>query len=127
MSNFQQVPTAINFADLPKVVKNNPRYAKMLAGLAQIDSQVKMFVEDIVCNQTDGSVYYIKTELHGPCYNLLLYNVETRVTVGVSWLLDTFLKKCENKTLEYDVNLKVSDILKKFYSKTEAGKTYWIE
>lgn len=126
MSKIYQTPNAVNLADLPKMVKKNPRYAKMFAGLAQIDNHVKKFIEDIVCNQTDGSVYYIKTELSGHCYNLYLYNIETRSTVGVSWPLAEFLERCENKSLELELNLKVSSMLQKFDTKLEPNKVHWI-
>ena len=87
----------------------------MFGGLAQIDNSIKKFVEEIVCNQTgDSSVYYIKTELMSQCYNLYLYNSERRITVGVSWLLVDFLQKCENKTIEYEVNTKITRMLKAF-------------
>ena len=126
MSKILQTPNAINLADLPKAVKKNPRYAKMFAGLAQIDNHVKKFIEDIVCNQTDGSVYYIKTELAGHCYHLYLYNIETRATVGASWPLAEFLERCENKSLELELNMKVSTMLQKFDTKLEPNKVHWI-
>lgn len=126
MSKILQPNNAINLADLSKLVRKNPQYTKMFSGLAQIDNHVKKFIEDIVCNQTDGSVYYIKTELSGHCYNLYLYNVETRATVGVGWTLVEFLEKCEHKTLELELNLKVSSMLQKFNTKLDPNKIHWI-
>lgn len=126
MNKIHQMSDAINLADLPKLVKKNPRYTKMFTGLAQIDNHVKRFIEDIICNHTDGSVYYIKTELKGQCYNLYLYNVETKATVGASWILVDFLKKCEQKTLEVELNSIVSTMLQKFKTKLDLNKTNWI-
>lgn len=110
------------------MAKENPRYAKMFAGLAQIDNIIKKFVEDIICNQADPSIYYIKTELMAQCYTLYLYNAERQATIGVSWPLADFLMKCENKSIEFDVNAKVTQIINKF---GEAGlstgdKINWI-
>lgn len=114
MSNIRKASDAINLNQLAELAKANPRYAKMFAGLAQIDNFVKKFVEDIICNQTDASVYYIKTELMNQCYTLYLYNSERQATVGVSWPLADFLNKCETKTIEYDINTKVTQMIKKF-------------
>lgn len=126
MSKIYQIPNAVNLADLSKLVKKKPKYTKMFAGLAQIDNHVKKFIEDIICNQTDGSVYYIKTELSGHCYNLYLYNAEMKTTVGASWILVEFLEKCEKKTLELELNMKVSTMLQKFNTKLDSDKIYWI-
>lgn len=115
MKKILQEPKAINLSQLGELAKANPKYARMFGGLAQIDNSIKKFVEEIVCNQTgDSSVYYIKTELMSQCYNLYLYNSERRITVGVSWLLVDFLQKCENKTIEYEVNTKVTRMIKAF-------------
>lgn len=126
MSKILQPNNAINLADLSKLVRKNPQYTKMFSGLAQIDNYVKKFIEDIVCNQTDGSVYYIKTELSGHCYNLYLYHAETRATVGATWPLVEFLEKCERKTLELELNLKVSSMLQKFNTKLDPNQIHWI-
>lgn len=128
MSRVSKKPDTINLNQLSTMAKENPRYAKMFAGLAQIDNTIKKFVEDIICNQTDPSVYYIKTELMAQCYTLYLYNAERQATIGVSWPLADFLIKCENKTIEFDVNTKVTQIINKF---GEAGlstgdKINWI-
>lgn len=114
MSRISKKTDTINLNQLSQLAKDNPRYAKMFAGLAQIDGYVKKFVQDIVCNQADSSVYYIKTELMAQCYTLYLYNSERQATVGVSWPLVDFLKKCEDKTIEYDINLKVRQMIIKF-------------
>lgn len=126
MNKILQPSNAINLADLPKLVAKNPQYTKMFIGLAQIDTHVKKFIEDIVCNQTDGSLYCIKTELSNLCYNLYLYNIETKATVGVSWILTEFLMKCEQKTLELELNTKISLMLQKFGSKLDIDKVHWI-
>lgn len=107
-------PETINLNQLSEMARTNPKYAKMFAGLAQIDNYIKKFVQDIVCNQADGSVYYIKTELMAQCYTLYLYNSERQATVGVSWPLVDFLKKCEDKTIEIDMNIKVKQMITKF-------------
>ena len=86
----------------------------MLSFNESIDNYIKKFVEDIVCSQADPSVYYIKTELMAQCYTLYLYNSERQATVGVSWPLVDFLKKCEDRTIEYDINLKVRQMIVKF-------------
>jgi len=114
MSRISKKPDTLNLNQLSQLAKNNPRYAKMFAGLAQIDNYIKKFVEDIVCSQADPSVYYIKTELMAQCYTLYLYNSERQATVGVSWPLVDFLKKCEDRTIEYDINLKVRQMIVKF-------------
>jgi hypothetical protein len=114
MSRIRKKTDTINLNQLSNLAKSNPRYAKMFAGLAQIDNYVKQFAKDIVCNQTDDSVYYIKTELMAQCYTLYLYNSERQATVGVSWPLVDFLKKCEDKTIEIDMNVKVKQMINKF-------------
>lgn len=128
MSRISKKSDTINLNQLSALAKNNPKYAKMFAGLAQIDNFIKKFVEDIVCNQADPEIYYIKTELMAQCYTLYLYNAERQATIGVSWPLADFLVKCENKSIEVDMNLKVGQMLKKF---GEAGlstgdKINWI-
>lgn len=114
MSRFKDKADTLNLNQLSKLAKTNPKYAKMFAGLAQIDNYIKKFVEDIVCNTTDPSIYYIKTELMAQCYTLYLYNSERQATVGVSWPLADFLKKCENKSIELDINIKVKQMITKF-------------
>lgn len=128
MSNIRKASDAINLNQLAELAKANPKYAKMFAGLAQIDNFVKKFVEDIICNQTDASVYYIKTELMNQCYTLYLYNSERQATVGVSWPLADFLNKCETKTIEYDINTKVTQMIKKFGTSglSTGDKINWI-
>ena len=86
----------------------------MLTGLAQIDNYIKQFATDIVSNQTDSSIYYIKTELMAQCYTLYLYNSERQAIIGVSWPLIDFLKKCEDKTIEIDMNIKIKKMVNKF-------------
>lgn len=127
MSRIKKTDT-LNLNQLSELARTNPKYAKMFAGLAQIDNYIKKFVEDIVCNDADPSVYYIKTELMAQCYTLYLFNSERQATIGVSWPLADFLVKCENKTIEFDINAKVRQIIKKF---GEAGlstgdKINWI-
>ena len=114
MSRIKKKPDTLNLNQLSEMAKANPKYAKMFAGLAQIDNHIKKFVQDIVCNETDPSTYYIKTELMAQCYTLYLYNSERQATVGVSWPLADFLKKCENKTIEFDINIKVKKMITKF-------------
>lgn len=114
MGRISKKPDTLNLNQLSELARTNPRYAKMFAGLAQIDNYIKKFVEDIVCNNADASVYYIKTELMAQCYTLYLFNSERQATVGVSWPLVDFLRKCEDKTIEFDINLKVRKIIAKF-------------
>lgn len=114
MSRIKKKPDTINLNQLSELARTNPRYAKMFAGLAQIDNYIKKFVRDIICNTTDDSIYYIKTELMAQCYTLYLFNAERQATVGVSWPLVDFLKKCEDKTIEFDINTKVRQMIIKF-------------
>ena len=114
MRKIKKKTDTLNLNQLSELAKTNPRYAKMFAGLAQIDNYIKKFVEDIVCNVTDSSVYYIKTELMSQCYTLYLFNIERQATIGVSWPLIDFLKKCEDKTIELDINAKVRKMIIKF-------------
>lgn len=107
-------PDTLNLNQLSELARTNPKYAKMFAGLAQIDNYIKKFVEDIVCNNADPSIYYIKTELMAQCYTLYLFNSERQATIGVSWPLADFLVKCESKTIEFDINSKVRQMIKKF-------------
>lgn len=127
---IEPVSNAVNLSQLSELARQNPKYARMFAGLAQIDNSIKKFVREIVCNEVgDSSIYYIKTELMSQCYNLYLYNSEQRVTVGTSWLLVDFLKKCEDKTIEYEMNNKVSRLVKMFDRKNlHTGQTVnWLE
>lgn len=114
MSRIKRRTDTLNLNQLSELARNNPKYAKMFTGLAQIDNHIKKFVEDIVCNTTDCSIYYIKTELMAQCYTLYLFNAERQATVGVSWPLAIFLQKCENMTIEYDINIKVKQMIDKF-------------
>lgn len=114
MSRINKVSNSINLNSLAQLAQNNPRYAKMFAGLAQIDNFIKDFVKDIICNIADDSVYYIKTELMSQCYTLYLFNSERQATVGISWPLADFLEKCEKGQIEYDVNIKVRQMVDKF-------------
>lgn len=114
MNKIKKKPDTLNLNQLSELARTNPKYAKMFTGLAQIDNYIKKFVEDIVCNETDSSIYYIKTELMAQCYTLYLYNAERQATVGISWPLADFLKKCENKTIETDMNIKVKRMIDKF-------------
>ena len=114
MNKIKKKPDTLNLNQLSELARTNPKYAKMFTGLAQIDNYIKKFVEDIVCNETDSSIYYIKTELMAQCYTLYLYNAERQATVGISWPLADFLKKCENKTIETDMNIKVKRMIAKF-------------
>jgi hypothetical protein len=128
MSRIRKKADTLNLNQLSELARTNPKYAKMFAGLAQIDNYIKKFVEDIVRNQTDPSIYYIKTELMAQCYTLYLFNSERQATVGVSWPLADFLTKCEDKTIELDMNIKVKRMISKF---GEAGlstgdKITWI-
>ena len=114
---IQPIANAVNLSQLSMLAKQNPRYARMFTGLAKIDASIKKLVEDIICNRVnDSSVYFIKTELSEQCYNLYLFHAEQKVTVGVSWLLIDFLRKCEDKTIEYDVNQKITSLLRMFDS-----------
>ena len=114
MNKIKKKPDTLNLNQLSELARTNPKYAKMFTGLAQIDNYIKKFVEDIVCNETDSSIYYIKTELMAQCYTLYLYNAERQATVGISWPLADFLKKCEDKTIETDMNIKVKRMIAKF-------------
>ena len=114
MNNSHKKTNVINLNQLSEMAKKNPKYTTVLAGLYKIDNHIKKFAEDIICNQTDHSVYYIKTELMAQCYTLYLFNSERVATVGVSWPLADFLKKCENKTIEYEITEKVIRMIKKF-------------
>ena len=114
MGRIKKKPDALNLNQLSELARTNPKYARMFAGLAQIDNYIKKFVEDIICNETDHSIYYIKTELMAQCYTLYLFNRERQATIGVSWPLADFLTKCENKTIEYDINIKVKQMIIRF-------------
>lgn len=114
MSRINKKSDTLNLNDLSKLAQSNPKYAKMFAGLAQIDNHIKKFVEDIICNEADPSIYFIKTELMAQCYTLYLFNSERQATIGVSWPLADFLKKCENKSIEYDINVKIRQMITKF-------------
>ena len=50
MSRISKSSDGINLNSLAQLAKTNPRYAKMFAGLAQIDNFIKDFVKDIICN-----------------------------------------------------------------------------
>lgn len=114
MSRVSKKADSLNLNQLSELARTNPKYAKMFTGLAQIDNYIKKFVEDIICNEVDPSIYFIKTELMSQCYTLYLFNSERQAIVGVSWTLADFLTKCESKMIEYDINTKVKQMIKKF-------------
>lgn len=123
-----QQPQGINLSQLSELAKNNPRYAKMFAGLAQIDGYIKNLVEDIILSNTDASKFYVKTELMSQCYTLYLFNTERQATVGISWPLVDFLCKCEDKTIDKDIHGKVQKMLGKFDNKglSTGDKINWV-
>lgn len=123
-----QKPQGINLNQLSELAKTNPRYTKMFAGLAQIDKIIKNLVEDIIITSQDTKKYYVKTELMSQCYTLYLFNTERQATVGVSWPLVDFLNKCESKSIEADVKIKVQKMILKFDVKglSTGDKINWV-
>lgn len=123
-----QKPQGINLNQLSELAKTNPRYTKMFAGLAQIDKIIKNLVEDIIITSQDTKKYYVKTELMSQCYTLYLFNTERQATVGVSWPLVDFLNKCESKSIEADVQIKVQKMILKFDVKglSTGDKINWV-
>ena len=128
MSRISKTSDGINLNSLAQLAKTNPKYAKLFAGLAQIDNSIKDFVNDIICNIADDKVYYVQTQLMPQCYTLSLFNLDRQATVGVSWPLADFLEKSEKKKIEYDVNLKVRKMVLKFNEKDlpSGDKIIWI-
>lgn len=118
----------INLNQLAELAKVNPRYTRIFAGLAEIDSIIKKLVEDIVSSTEDTNKYYVKTELMSQCYTLYLFNAERQATVGTSWPLADFLVKCEKKTIDMDVRIKVQTMIKRFDVKglSTGDKINWV-
>ena len=115
MGRIRTRPDTINLNQLSELAKHNPKYANMLAGLQHIDKVIKKFIQDIVVQYASNpDAYYIKTELMSQCYTLYIYNSERQATIGVSWPLAEFLQKCEDKTIEYDANIKVRKMIDMF-------------
>lgn len=104
----------LNLTDLGKLAKTNPKYAELFGNLAGIDMLVKQFATDTIERLADSSIYYIKTELLNYCYNMYLYNKERKTIVGFSWLFDDFITKCQNQTIETDVQEAIKKMLSKF-------------
>lgn len=121
------IKQGINFSDLHKLAKTNPKYATLLGELAGVDQLIKNYINDIITNYADPSCYYIKTELLNSCYNLYLYNSEINATIGYSWLFDNFLTKCQTKQIETDVENVVLNMINKFNNdKLNENKINWI-
>ena len=118
----------INFNDLNKLAKAEPKYATLLGQLAGIDKLVKNFATNVITNYGDASVYYIKTELLNQCYNFYLYNKERNAIIGHSWLFDDFLQKCQTKEIENELNSVILKMIDKFNSNDHLSdkKIQWL-
>ena len=117
----------INLNQLAELAKSNPQYTQLYRGLAVIDNQVKQWVTGEIVNSADASIYFIKTELMSQCYNLMLFNSERQATVGVSWPLADFLRKCTDKSIEKDVITATNKIIDRFgESNIRPEHIYWI-
>ena len=123
-----KVSMGINLNDLGALAKANPRYASLLGELAGIDQLIKNFATDTITNYADPNVYYIKTELLNQCYNIYLYNSERNMTIGKSWLFDDFLKKCQSKMIEKDIEQTILSMINSFNNDTKLyeNKINWI-
>ena len=107
----------IDFSQISQLAKTNPKYASILSSLAQIDSTIKKMIGDEIENLDDGSLYYIKTELMNHCYIVYLYYLPRQLTVATSWTLSDFLLKCENKIIEFDIKVKVEEMINRLKAK----------
>ena len=107
-----ETPITLNMNTLLAMAQQNPEYSKMLAGLYHVDELIKKFVADEVDRITDGTMYYIKTEIMNQVYNLYLFNAEVNATVGFTWVLADFLTKCQTKMIENEV-IKVTRVMVK--------------
>lgn len=118
----------INLNDLGKLAKANPKYATLFGQIAGVDKVIKTFASDTITNYADPDVYYIKTELLNQCYNLYLYNKERNITIGKGWLFDDFLKKCQSKMIEKEVENAVLNMINKFNNDTKLteNKIHWL-
>lgn len=123
---MSQPRMGINLNDLKTLAKKNPKYAKLLGEIAGIDQLIKNIVNDTITNSADPKVYFIKTELFNQCYNLYLFNSELNATVAHTWLFDDFLKKCQTKIIDIEVETVTKDMLKKFkQEKLSSDKINW--
>lgn len=123
---MSQPRMGINLNDLKILAKKNPKYAKLLGEIAGIDQLIKNIVNDTITNSTDPKVYFIKTELFNQCYNLYLFNSELNATVAHTWLFDDFLKKCQTKMIDIEVETVTKYMLKKFKEeKLSSDKINW--
>lgn len=117
----------INLNQLSELAKVNPQYTQLYLGLQKIDTQIKEWVKEEIINSSNPDIYYIKTELMSQCFNIMLYNSERQVTVGVSWPLAEFLEMCSNKTIQSQVISSTLKMLIKFNEKKiKKDKIYWI-
>lgn len=117
----------IDFNQIAQLAKTNPKYASLLSSLAQIDSTIKKMIADEIENIDDGSQYFIKTELMNRCYMVYLYYVPRRLTVATSWTISDFLLKCENKIIEYDIKVRVEQMISRFKAKqVHSDKINWV-
>lgn len=114
---MDEINEKIDFSQITKLAKANPKYAALLTSLAQIDSTVRKMVADEVENLDDGSLYYIRTELMNKCYIIYLYYLPRKLTVATSWTLGDFLVKCESKTVEYDIKVRVENMINRLKAK----------
>lgn len=121
----------MNRLERRKYSKSIPRHTskttnKIILALNAIDNQIKEFINDILkdLNINSDNIYY-KTELDKLCYNVLLYNSETKQTVGHSWLLTIFLELCSKKRIEFEMNTVIRKMILKL-KEINVKETIWV-
>lgn len=123
------IDSGINMADLEKLAHNNPKYTRLYAGLAGIDSGIKKMVTDTIEEYASNpAVFYIKTILMNQCYIVQIYDGDTQCIIGTSWPLANFLEECQSKTIQLDVVDRVKKIINKFGTPglSKGDKINWI-
>ena len=119
----------INSCNLIDMAKRYPQYTKIFSSLFQIDKFIKDVLATIINNQASNpSAYSVKTEFNSNVYYLYLYNSELKSTMCTLWTIDDLLDKCRNKVIEFEINIKVMDMLSEFNSlnKDDGSITKWI-
>jgi len=120
---------AFNTTELESMAKSNPKYTKYFLSWAKIDAQIKKMVTDMIEAMSDyPSDYYIKTTLSSMSYDLYLYSQEDKVIVGKLWPVVEFLKICQSKTIEAELQHTIKAMLLKFEENDlkHNGETNWI-
>lgn len=119
----------IDLERLPEIARRFPKMTNFLKGIQEIDLRIKNHIKEVTIDKCKNSdQYYLKTELQNQCYNVYLFQAESRKTVGFSIPLADLLEKCQNKTVFNVIDEKTSKCIVALEMDTKklTNKINWI-